>query len=48
MQISLSPNITSIYILYNATFATQSTAATGIDRICIHLHTVDESNVFIS
>lgn len=46
MQISLSPHNTSIYILYNATFATQSTAATGKDRICNDLHT-DESNVFI-
>lgn len=39
MQISLSPHITYIYILYNATFATLSTAATGKDRVCINLHT---------
>lgn len=47
MQISHSPHITSIYILYKANFARHSTAAAGKDRICIDLHT-DESNVFIS
>lgn len=45
MQISFSPNITSIYILYKANFTSCSAPVTGCN-FCIDLRT--ESNVFVT
>lgn len=38
MQISFSPHITSIYILYKTNFVRCSAPATGKDRLIIQLH----------